>query len=117
MSLSPRLSLRQREQILEAVRKIVPPDFLQEIWLFGSRAQPNEKGGDIDLWIECTAESLIDPLWSRKLRLELELSLGEQKIDLIFSGPEPEILDRQKKAFLRTIRQKRVSLWKKSLTS
>ncbi len=54
------------------------------IWLFGSRANPQKKGGDIDLYIE-TQETNLNRAYDKKLAFvnELWLKLGEQKIDVI----------------------------------
>ena len=53
-----------------------------QIWLFGSRADPNKKGGDIDLYIETSPQPSI---FQCKLdfRREIRSTFGEQKIDLI----------------------------------
>lgn len=52
------------------------------VWLFGSRVDDQARGGDIDLYIETSAN---DELFARRarLRLMLERLLGEQKIDLV----------------------------------
>jgi hypothetical protein len=54
------------------------------IWLFGSRANPLKRGGDIDLYIE-TNEATATRVHEQKLAFvnELWLKLGEQKIDVI----------------------------------
>jgi predicted nucleotidyltransferase len=52
-----------------------------EVWLFGSRADDSQRGGDIDLYIETDVEHGIV---SRRADLlcELEAIFGEQKIDI-----------------------------------
>ena len=55
-----------------------------QVWLFGSRADDNRRGGDIDLYIEIGSASagerarLEARLWARLQRL-----LGERKIDIV----------------------------------
>jgi uncharacterized protein len=53
------------------------------VWLFGSRADPSRRGGDIDLYLEPAANQP-DTL-DRELRLyaALQLALGEQRIDIV----------------------------------
>ncbi len=53
------------------------------MWLFGSRCNDHDKGGDIDLYIE--SEKIKSPLKQRiMLKLALEDQLGFQKIDLLY---------------------------------
>jgi hypothetical protein len=54
------------------------------LWLFGSRADPNKKGGDIDLYIE--AHHLqADEAFNKKIRFLVAIKdqIGEQKIDVV----------------------------------
>lgn len=59
-----------------------------EIWLFGSRADDSKKGGDIDLLILPAADTAA-PSLKKKVRFltELELLLGQQKIDVVIGLP------------------------------
>lgn len=53
--------------------------------LFGSRADDNKRGGDIDLYIETAEkESLLDK--KVKLLVRLNRELGEQKIDVVVNN-------------------------------
>jgi len=52
-----------------------------QVWLFGSRADDAQRGGDIDLYIETDFESDIVARRA-KLRLRLAAIFGDQKIDL-----------------------------------
>lgn len=58
-----------------------------ELYLFGSRIDPNRKGGDIDLLLETDPHHLqhLHKLSSRLL-VKLKERLGEQKIDLVIIG-------------------------------
>ena len=52
------------------------------VWIFGSRVDPNLKGGDIDIYIEVSdAEDIVE----KKLDylVKLKDAIGEQKIDLV----------------------------------
>ncbi len=53
-----------------------------EVWIFGSRVNPNLKGGDIDIYIEVSST---DKMIEKKLEylVKLKDAIGEQKIDLI----------------------------------
>lgn len=53
--------------------------------LFGSRAIDSKRGGDIDLLIIPENYTSADEMLARKLKMlvDLELKMGEQKIDII----------------------------------
>ncbi|WP_058557588.1 nucleotidyltransferase domain-containing protein [Thiohalocapsa sp. ML1] len=65
--------------LLRAVRERFGDE--AEVWLFGSRADDCQRGGDIDLYIETDVEQGIVARRS-DLRRELEAVFGEQKIDI-----------------------------------
>lgn len=61
------------------------------IYLFGSRVDDNKKGGDIDLYLDPDDKN---NLYQKKIKflVDVELSMGEQKIDVIFAeSPERHI--------------------------
>ncbi len=72
--------------------KTIRASFLQHfivgdaLWLFGSRADDTQKGGDIDLYIETvetdrsTANTRKSAFWG-----DLQIKLGEQKIDIVLN--------------------------------
>jgi len=77
-----RLSDRQIKAIKEAVQQVFGNK--AKIYIFGSRAVPGQKGGDIDIMI------LIPDLqdkYKKKIELLTQLykRLGERKIDLIIT--------------------------------
>jgi predicted nucleotidyltransferase len=72
-----RLSLEEIESIKRTIKKY---DQDAKIILFGSRTNPEGKGGDIDLIV---ISKKIDDNARRMIRVELILTLGERKIDLI----------------------------------
>ncbi len=76
-----RLSPEQIQAIMEEVHDIFGTD--AHAWLFGSRTDPQARGGDIDLYIEvdATAEEALQrelSLYARLIR-----RLGDQKIDIV----------------------------------
>ena len=72
-----RLSPEEIESIKRAIKKY---DQDAKIILFGIRTNPEGKGGDIDLIV---ISKKIDDNARRMIRVELILTLGERKIDLI----------------------------------
>lgn len=56
------------------------------LWLFGSRANNNARGGDIDLYIE-TESVTLNEAFNKKFEfvLSLNMRLGEQKIDIVLN--------------------------------
>lgn len=81
-----RLSAREIEIIRATVNCLLGDG--ARIRIFGSRAKVDEKGGDIDLLIE-TEQKLADRVstacW---LTSQLQMQLGDQKIDAIIVDPE-----------------------------
>lgn len=112
--LAHRLKPLEVQSILESIRSIVPASALYSVSLFGSRANPSAKGGDIDLWLFLESESQVDLAWVRRIRGLIQDRLGEQKIDIVISGPDSEIVDPRKKAFLQQVSSTMVELWRKS---
>ncbi|WP_422134121.1 nucleotidyltransferase domain-containing protein [Endozoicomonas sp. ALD040] len=83
-----RISPKQKNDIIELVRKEISQQ--ARVWLFGSRARNDARGGDIDLLIE--VDGLSNPVEKKiNLRLALEDRWGEQKVDiLIHDTQHPE---------------------------
>jgi predicted nucleotidyltransferase len=66
----------------EAIRAIVKENIKDaDVYLFGSRVDDKKKGGDIDLLI--ISDHDVTLRMRRKIYLELEDELGEQKIDIV----------------------------------
>lgn len=84
-----RLSRFEIENILKINNSVFGSDV--KIYLFGSRIDDNEKGGDIDLFIEYDGadkfEKKIDFL------SKLQDVIGEQKIDIIFSSTDDRLIE------------------------
>ena len=72
-----RLSEKQKEVILDSVRKI---DSAANVYVFGSRADDTRKGGDIDILI---ISGLIGRAEKRQIRREFYDVFGEQRFDIV----------------------------------
>ena len=81
-----RLSERESAVITSTIRKRFGPDC--RILPFGSRVDDAKRGGDIDLLVE----SPLPDVQAFKARIdamsEIQITLGERKIDLIVTDPE-----------------------------
>jgi hypothetical protein len=57
------------------------------LWIFGSRVNPKQKGGDLDLYIESNNNSMKQILDQKiKFLVELKQVIGNQKIDVIINA-------------------------------
>lgn len=86
-----RLTNKQKEAICKAFLKHFAPH--DKLWLFGSRADPNKKGGDIDLYIESSYKEASQITNSKQQFLrDLYLEIGPQKIDVVIKYNQKEEL-------------------------
>jgi predicted nucleotidyltransferase len=80
-----RLTERERRVIRAAVTRHFGKD--AQVWLFGSRVDDTRRGGDIDLLVETTLAGE-DALRAKIDTItEIQLAIGDQKIDLVVDGP------------------------------
>ena len=78
----------------------------RRIVVFGSRADPTRRGGDIDLLIELEPGTLCDSFrLAQRLRLALEDEIGEQHVDLVLDDGNADT------AFPAIARETGVELW------
>ena len=65
-----------------------------DIYLFGSRVDDTQKGGDIDLYID-TQDS--DDLFEKKLQMirDIKSKIGEQKIDVVISSDKERAIEEE----------------------
>jgi predicted nucleotidyltransferase len=85
-SAEPRLTQRERDGIRRAIARACAEIGVtwRRVILFGSRAIPASRGGDIDLLLEVDPGQCVDTFrLSQRTRLALEDELGEQRIDLV----------------------------------
>ena len=80
--------IRLPEETIIAIIKTFKASFprADHLWVFGSRTNLKEKGGDIDLYIETTLKN-IDDSYSAKMNFsrELQMIIGEQKVDIVIN--------------------------------
>lgn len=89
-ALHTRPGVRLSAQEIERIRATAERLFGEgaRVWLFGSRVDEAAKGGDIDLLVE-TAQILPNRVASAvRFASELQLQLGERKIDVIVVDPQ-----------------------------
>jgi predicted nucleotidyltransferase len=77
-----RLSEDQITSLCRAFLQFFAPG--DALWIFGSRIKPEERGGDIDLYVETQCQDA-DQVVERKLNflVALKRKLGERKIDVV----------------------------------
>ncbi|MBN2824045.1 MAG: nucleotidyltransferase domain-containing protein [Campylobacterales bacterium] len=76
--------MRLKKYEIEAIKESFASTFAQgSIYLFGSRVDDNQKGGDIDLYIDTKVENKV----AKKIDFLVALKnrIGEQKIDVVLS--------------------------------
>ncbi len=80
-----RLSTHEVDSIKLAVRRSLPE---ARLFLFGSRTNDTKRGGDIDLLILNSVA--VDRKVVRAIKLALNDSIGEQKIDIVAESNEDD---------------------------
>ncbi len=96
-------------RLKESEIKVIQNTFLKifvhgEVYLFGSRADDNQKGGDIDLYIKTNS---LSNLSTKKIDflVKLKQRIGRQKIDLVIDRGSNRLVD-------ILVREKGILLWK-----
>lgn len=88
--MSPRLTNDE----IETIRTLFFKNFskMDHLWVFGSRVDLTKRGGDIDLYIEVDVFEFKDVYKKRSdFWIDLQDSLGEQKIDIVVRDPKKEL--------------------------
>ncbi len=99
-----RLPKETQEAIIRVFKKHFPEG---KLYLFGSRADLEKRGGDIDLLCEQDGDPVL--LIEKKLAflVELDQTIGEQQVDLILyrpmDNPDSEIAKIAKKTGVKLI--------------
>jgi predicted nucleotidyltransferase len=75
-----RLSYAEKETLKNSLKEL---DENAELYLFGSRAKDEERGGDIDLLI---ISKKLDKKLIREIRHKFFERFGEQKIDIVIDN-------------------------------
>lgn len=85
----PRLPAQQLQSIQEQAALCF--GHTVKVWLFGSRTDEQQAGGDIDLYIETVEQNPAALLDAKLLFLKnLHKQFGEQKIDVVLHRALPE---------------------------
>lgn len=78
--------IRLSHVVIDSIRKCFTEIFLEDdhLWLFGSRVDPQKKGGDIDLYIETHIGDFQNAA-DKKIAFicALKKKIGDQKIDVV----------------------------------
>lgn len=80
-----RLSKKQVDTLKQSVFEITPDC---KIYLFGSRAHNNAKGGDIDILLESNYLFKLKDIF--KIKMKFWKVCGEQKLDIIHFTPDDD---------------------------
>lgn len=80
-----RLTEAQRRTIVEETARVFGPQ--ARVRLFGSRVDDSARGGDIDLYIEVDGVLPNRAAAASRLIAELQLGLGDQRIDVVIVDP------------------------------
>ena len=84
--------MRLRDYEILVIKDAVSKFFgsMAKVSLFGSRVDDSKKGGDIDILVE--TDTISSDSYMNKIRVltEIQLKLGEQKIDLVITGNPEE---------------------------
>lgn len=108
-----RLDENERLAIIEACQAVAGKHLFL-LFLFGSRVDDTQRGGDIDLLLLVEEDLLSTMRWQKHVFLsEIKQRLGEQKIDFIITSPQLLKSDE----FLKKIRSTAVILFDGSLIS
>lgn len=78
------------------------------VYLFGSRACPTQRGGDLDLLIVSRQAAQHAYELSKKLRVAIKEQLGDQRVDIVVC-PGPQASGQP--AFVRLALQEGVQIW------
>lgn len=85
--------MRLKHEQIQSIREtILNRDPSAKVYLFGSRVDDNQKGGDIDLLVLSKKLTSDD---RRKIKLDLYRSLGSRKIDLVLAQSDAQAFVRQ----------------------
>ena len=87
-----RLTDFEQNAIKQAYHKIFGDG---EIYLFGSRVDDKKRGGDIDLYL--CPKILDENMFKKKIKflVELDLTIGEQKIDVILAEDKNRLIEQE----------------------
>lgn len=83
------MKIRLTTQEITNIKNIFSKHFgnNDHLWIFGSRVNLKQKGGDIDLYIESNNNSM-EKISDQKIKflVDLKQKIGDQKIDVIINA-------------------------------
>ena len=82
-----RLPKKTQQEIIRLFSNYFPTG---KLYLFGSRVDPNAKGGDIDLLCEIEGDASILLEKRSAFLIALQKKIGEQKIDFVLYRPSEQ---------------------------
>jgi predicted nucleotidyltransferase len=84
-----RLTQQEIQIIKSSVHEVMGEN--ATVWLFGSRVDDSQRGGDIDLFVETDlSEPTERVLKTAQLWAQLQLRLGEQRIDIVLAAAQSD---------------------------
>ena len=89
--------MRLKKYEIEAIGQTFADVFEHgEIYLFGSRTDDSQRGGDIDLYVHST---FCEKLAAKKIDflVEIKSKIGMQKIDLVIDRGSDRLIDKKAK--------------------
>jgi predicted nucleotidyltransferase len=90
-----RFFVRLTEEYVKVIKKHFNNIFIHgEIYLFGSRTDDCQKGGDIDLYLVLNSH---ENLFRKKIKFlsQVKKEIGEQKIDVIFNIDSNRLVEKE----------------------
>jgi len=85
-----RLEISQIQAIKKALNRVLNAPY--KVWIFGSRADAQKKGGDIDLFIETDIVISNHAEMICRIYGALIMALGDRKIDILLKDSQTETL-------------------------
>lgn len=79
-----RLSSKQQQIVVQSIRHHLGAD--ARVWLFGSRVDDSQRGGDVDLYVETVPNPLMTEI---RCKVQLQEAL-DLPVDLIVRQPDAD---------------------------
>ncbi len=111
MKVQVRLPDQDQKIIKNTVLTLLKNDELVSIKVFGSRADLNKKGGDIDLLIEVSGMAIDKRRLQQNIRLKLHEKMGEQKMDIVIINIDASKNSEQENNFYAIINKDAKNIW------
>lgn len=100
--------MRLNQFEIESIHMLAKKHFGHEttVFLFGSRMDDQQRGGDIDLFIQNNKEEYLTLQAKVNYLAELKRKIGDRKIDVVFDNENT----RQKKNFYRSVNKHKIEI-------